>query len=392
MIAFTFPGQGSQKPQMGAAWTAHPSWELVDEAADATNRDVAHLLMEADAEELTQTRNAQLATFVLSMVMLDAIERLGLTPEVHAGHSLGEYSALCSAGVIGFEDAVRLVAERGEAMQVAAEESTGTMAAILGLDDDQVDVACRRVAGEVWVANFNGPGQVVIAGSPGDVDAAATMAKELGAKRAMPLPVSGAFHTPFMIPARDRLRKAIAEVEMRDANRPVVANVDAVAHTDAADFGGLLNAQLCSPVRWRQSLHTMHDMGITQFVEVGPGTVLTGLAKRTIKGTKTISVSTPADIDALLESVASNRSAGPAHTEGEFLYMTERLVVSPAHGVFEPEPLAVGAAVEPGQIIGHLGDTAVRSAFAGTLKGMIAQPGERLVRSQAVAWLCTASV
>ncbi len=142
---------------MGLPWRDHESWELVDEASEAAGRDVARLLLEADAVELTQTRNSQLATFVLSLVVLDAVEMLGLEPSVAAGHSLGEYSALTCAGALDFADGVRLVAERGEAMQVAAEERQGSMAAVLGLDDDKVEVACMRAAADVWAANFNAP-------------------------------------------------------------------------------------------------------------------------------------------------------------------------------------------------------------------------------------------
>ena len=166
MIVFTYPGQGSQKPGMGQLWADHPSWELVSEASEAAGRDIEELLLRADAETLKQTRNAQLSTFVLSMVVLDAVSRVGVEAAGHAGHSLGEYSALTASGAVDFADAVRLVTERGEAMQVAAEEREGTMAAVLGLDDDDVEIACRRVADDVWIANYNGPGQVVIAGSP----------------------------------------------------------------------------------------------------------------------------------------------------------------------------------------------------------------------------------
>ena len=209
MLAFTFPGQGSQKPGMGEQWIAHDSWELVSEASEACGRSVEDLLLRADADELRQTRNSQLATFVLSMVTLDAVERTGLAPNYAAGHSLGEYSALCASGVLSYEDAVRLVAERGEAMQIAADEQEGAMAAVLGLDDDLVNTACARIDGDAWVANFNAPGQVVIAGSPEGVLLAGAEAKQLGAKKTMQLPVGGAFHTPFMAPARDRLRKAL---------------------------------------------------------------------------------------------------------------------------------------------------------------------------------------
>ncbi|HEY5876437.1 MAG TPA: ACP S-malonyltransferase, partial [Ilumatobacteraceae bacterium] len=202
MLAFTFPGQGSQRPGMGRPWVEHESWELVDEASEVSGRDVGRLLLDADADELKDTRNAQLMTFVSSLMVLDAVERLGLEPSFCAGHSLGEYTALTACGALSFDDGVRLVCERADAMHDAGLENPGTMAAVLGLDDDLVEVACRRADSEVWVANFNAPGQVVIAGSPEGVAAAAAVAKEIGAKKVMPLQVSGAFHTPFMAPAR----------------------------------------------------------------------------------------------------------------------------------------------------------------------------------------------
>jgi [acyl-carrier-protein] S-malonyltransferase len=176
MIAFTFPGQGSQAPGMGQPWLDHPSWELVGEASEVAGRDIEHLLLHADQNELTETRNSQLATFIMSMIVLDAVERTGVEPAFHAGHSLGEYSALAASGCISFEDGVRLVTERGNAMQAAADARKGTMYAVLGLDDDQVELACSRTDGDVWVANYNAPGQVVIAGDPTDLEAAAAQA------------------------------------------------------------------------------------------------------------------------------------------------------------------------------------------------------------------------
>lgn len=386
MIVFTFPGQGSQTPGMGKEWQGHPSWELVAEASDVADRDVSELLLEADADTLRLTRNSQLSTFVLSMVALDAVTRVGVEASGHAGHSLGEYSALTAAGVLDYADAVRLVAERGDAMQAAADDNSGTMAAVLGLDDDQVDIACARVAGDVWVANYNAPGQVVIAGSVEAVEEAGIFAKELGAKRAMALPVGGAFHTPFMSPARDRLRKAIDQTDFRDADTFVVANVDAVSHTDKGDWQGLLNAQLCSPVRWRHSLHALADAGASTFIEIGPGAVLTGMVKRTLKDSNRLTINSPDDVDRLLESLGEIGTTTPSH-EGEHLFATERLVVSPAAGIFEPVMLDVGASIQRGTVLGHIGETEVRSAFAGDLQGFLALAGERVTARQPIAWL-----
>ncbi|MFT7475603.1 MAG: [acyl-carrier-protein] S-malonyltransferase [Verrucomicrobiales bacterium] len=389
MIVFMYPGQGSQAPGMGAPWKDHPSWELVAEASEVADRDVADLLLNADAETLKLTRNSQLTTFVLSMVVLDAVTRVGVEAAGHAGHSLGEYSALTAAGVLDFADAVRLVSERGDAMQAAADEHDGTMAAILGLDDDQVDIACARVAGDVWVANYNAPGQVVIAGAPVAVEEASSVAKELGAKRAMALPVGGAFHTPFMSPARDRLRKALDRTEFRDADTFVVANVDGAVHSQAGDWNSLLNAQLCSPVRWRQTLHALDTAGATTLIEVGPGNVLTGLVKRTLKEATRITINSPDDVDGLLESIGSATATAPAPVhEGEHLFATERLVVSPAAGVFAPDPkIEVGAPITRGSVLGTVGDVDVRSAFAGEVQGFLALPGERVTARQPIAWL-----
>lgn len=390
MLAFTFPGQGSQRPGMGRPWVDHESWELVDEASQVAERDVARLLLDADADELKDTRNAQLTTFVSSLVVLDAVERLGVEPSFCAGHSLGEYTALTATGALAFDDGVRLVAERADAMHEAGQDNLGTMAAVLGLDDDLVEVACRRADSDVWVANFNAPGQVVIAGSPEGVAAASIVAKELGAKKVMPLQVSGAFHTPYMTPARDRLRKAIAEASPRDTEVPVVSNVDALAHDNGGDWTSLLSAQLSSPVRWKHCLLTLESLGVSDFVELGPGAVLTGMAKRTVDAARTMSISTPEDLDKLLDWVHEGAAPKSAPHEGEHLFASERLVVSPAAGVFEPVPgLRESTLIEVGTVLGHIGDTEVRSAFAGVLQSYIAVSGERVTHRQPIAWLRT---
>src|SRR5690606_36814594 len=257
MLAFTFPGQGSQQPGMGAPWVDHPSWALVDRASQASGRDVAALLLDADAEELRRTENAQLSTYVLSLVVHDAVRALGVRCHRAAGHSLGEYSALTAVGALTLEDGVRLVTERGAAIQAAADARPGTMAAVLGADDDVVAEACARVDGDVWVANTNGAGQVVIAGDPDAITAAGAVAKELGARKVMPLPVGGAFHTPFMARAVERLGAAIAGVAFANSAVPIVANVDALPHQHAVQWADLLAAQLTAPVRWRQTIERM---------------------------------------------------------------------------------------------------------------------------------------
>ena len=389
MLAFTFPGQGSQRPGMGRPWVDHESWELVTEASGIVDRDIARLLLDADADELKDTRNAQLTTYISSLMVLDAVERLGIEPDFCAGHSLGEYTALTGVGALALDEGARLVCERADAMFDAGTDNPGTMAAVLGLDDDVVEVACNLADRDVWVANFNAPGQVVIAGSVEGVAAAGAKAKELGAKKVMPLPVSGAFHTPFMAPARDRWRKAIAEANPRDTDVPVVSNVDALPHDKGHEWASLLSAQLSSPVRWRQVLATLSREGVTSFVELGPGGVLTGMAKRSVPGAKTLSVATPDDLDRLLDFVADGKTTTPSMV-GEHLFAHERLVVSPAAGVFAPvDDLAARALIATGQVIGHVGEHEVRSPFEGELQGYIAVAGERVTSRQPIAWLRT---
>jgi [acyl-carrier-protein] S-malonyltransferase len=373
---------------MGRPWVDHESWELVDEANEVAGRDVAALLLDADADELKDTRNAQLTTFVSSLMVLDAVERLGIDASYCAGHSLGEYTALAATGALGFQEGVVLVSERANAMHEAGSAQPGTMAAVLGLDDDQVEVACNLADAEVWVANFNAPGQVVIAGSHDGVEAAGKHAKELGAKKVMPLPVSGAFHTAFMAPARDRLRDAIASAGIRDAEIPVVSNVDAKPHDRGAEWTALLSAQLASPVRWKQCLLTLSGLGVTRFAELGPGGVLTGMAKRSIEGARTISVATPEELDKLVEWLDGG-TAAPRQPEGEHLFAVERLVVSPAAGIFTPVAIAAGDLIDVGTVLGHVAEHEVRSPFRGTLQSFIAVDTERVTARQPIAWLRT---
>jgi [acyl-carrier-protein] S-malonyltransferase len=412
VLAFTFPGQGSQRPGMGASWVDHPSWEVVDEATELSGRDVGHLLLHAEEAELTLTANAQLATFILSLVILDAIERVGLAPTLCAGHSLGEYTALVASGAMGFDDGVRLVVERGEAMHQAAVEHPGTMAAVLGADDDAVEAACQRAEGDVWVANYNAPGQVVIAGDAEAVGRAGHLAKELGARRVMPFPVAGAFHTALMAPARSRLRKALGDTRFLRPEVPVVANVDARVHDEADDWPGLLSAQLCAPVRWRQSLETAAGLGATLVAEVGPGGVLTALTRRVLPDDRAVAVGSPGDLDPLVDAVAGSDSwlAYASEHQGEHLHVSDRVVVSPASGLFQPAaqldrpgPAGMGpggtgpgrgpdgghpvARVVVGDVVGQVAGEAVRTPFAGDVVAFLAHPGERVVPGQPVVWL-----
>ncbi len=389
MLAFTFPGQGSQQPGMGRAWVDHPSWAIVGSASEASGRDVASLLLDADAEELRRTENAQLSTYVLSLVVHDAVRSLGVRCTVAAGHSLGEYTALTATGALALEDGVRLVTERGAAMQAAADARPGTMAAVLGADDDLVAEACAKASGDVWVANTNGAGQVVIAGDAAAIAEAGALAKELGARKVMPLPVGGAFHTPFMAPAAERLQAAISATTFANSSVPVIANVDALAHQHADQWADLLAAQLTSQVRWRQTIERMVADGVTTFLELGPGSVLTGVAKRSAPDGTARSAADPAGLDAIVE--AATAAGAVDHHEGEHLFAAERLVVSPAAGVFTPiGDVAEGQHIEKGRVLGHVAGHEVRSNFRGTVKGLMAVAGERLTHRQPVAWLHTA--
>lgn len=409
---------------MGRPWRDHPSWDVVQDASNVAGRDLEHLLVQAGPDELTETRNAQLATFVMGLVVLDAVERLGIEPTACAGHSLGEYTALVAAGALGFDDAVRLVAERGEAMQEAAEENRGVMLALTGVDEERARIACRRADGDVWLANSNSPGECVIAGRPEEAQRAAQVAIELGATAVTPLAVQGAFHTPLMAPAQPRLRKALDDATFYPLAVPVVANVDALPHEAADDWRSLLSAQLRSPVRWRQSLlslaaimHSGEWDGDNLFCELGPGGPLAAMARSTLAEAVVVPIGVPDDLDALVSRLRGDSAspaggggpAAPGH-QGERLYLSERIVVSPSAGIFElPTGEEGGAAtalagvasgstpggqtpenghpIEIGDLVGTVSGTEVRSAFAGELMGVLAHPGERVQAGQPIAWL-----
>ncbi len=313
MYAFVFPGQGSQRPGMGQAWVGTEWWPIIGELSEAAGRDVASLLLTAGADELKATANAQLATFSLSLLILAAARAtIGASdggsggdvagPTAVAGHSLGEYTALVAAGVLAPAEGARLVAARAAAMAAAAAAAPGTMAAVLGLGPDEVGAACADVEG-AWVANDNTPGQVVIAGTARGVEAAGAVAKERGAKRVIPLAVSGAFHTPLMQPAQGPLDAALAAATLDDGTIAGVANVDAAPHTRADDWRRLLSAQLTSPVRWRESLACLAGLGVTTFVELGAGTELSGMVKRSVEGARRANVATPDDLAGLTAAI-----------------------------------------------------------------------------------------
>lgn len=377
---------------MGRSWVDDDAWELVERASSLTGRDVAHLLLEADEVELSRTCNAQLAVFVLGLVVDQALRRSGLVPSACAGHSVGEYTALASAGVASFEDALYLIAERAEAMQLADEENQGTMSAVLGLDYEDADVACSRSDGDAWVANFNAPQRTVIAGAPAAVAEATRVSVELGASHVVPLRVGGAYHTRFMAPARPRLRAALAKTTFTKSGTPVAANIDGRLHGGDIDWPALLSAHLLSPVRWHHSMRRLRATGTHTYVQVGPGSELGILVRQSLPDARVATVRTPVDLGMAKMIVAGEPLAHDAFEGiGETLQITERLIISPATGIYRPEPspvvMADGTVLAEGDTVGTVGSVPVRSRFSGRLMGLLAIEGERVRKGQAVAWL-----
>ncbi|MDK2742607.1 MAG: ACP S-malonyltransferase [Nitrospira sp. BO4] len=307
-IGLVFPGQGSQSVGMGKAlYDAHPSLKSVyDEATSVLSYDVGALCFTGPAERLNLTEFTQPALLVSSMAALRLLEPVGIKPVAVAGHSLGEYSALVAAGGLSFRDAVGLVQKRGRYMSEAVAPGTGLVAALLGLAAGVVKDVCRTASsvGVVAAANFNSPGQVVIAGEKAAVERAIELAKAQGCKKAIPLPVSVPVHTPLMQQAADRLAKDLAAVQWSDLNAPLVNNAEAKAIRLASEIQASLVRQLPSSVLWEETVHTMGKMGVTTFVEVGPGTVLTGLIKRILPDAKLLNVNDPKSLDATLQAVS----------------------------------------------------------------------------------------
>jgi [acyl-carrier-protein] S-malonyltransferase len=301
-IAVIFPGQGTQEPGMGAPWRDHPAWAVVARAEDAFGEPLAHLLLDAPAETLARTREAQLAVLLTSLVAWEAVRDRVPAPVAFAGHSLGQVTALIAAGTLGLEDGVRFAARRAELTQRAADDHPGKMAALLGATVDQAQDACTAARDACWIANDNAPGQVVIAGTPDGVDTASARAKEIGVKRVTPLKVGGAFHTPLMRDAADALTTELATASFTTPDAPIVSNHDAVAYDDGDGWRARLPQHVTVPVRWRESMETMVTRGATSFLEVGHGSMLAGLAKRTTPDAAVRGVGTPDDVD-LLELV-----------------------------------------------------------------------------------------
>ena len=293
MKAFVFPGQGAQYVGMGKDLYENSPMakELFEKANDILGFRITDLMFEGTDEDLKQTKVTQPAIFLHSVILAKTLGD-AFQPEMTAGHSLGEFSALVSAGAMNFEDGLKLVSQRAQAMQKACEIEPSTMAAIVGLEDAIVEEVCEGIEEVVVAANYNCPGQLVISGSIAGVDKACELLTEKGAKRALKLPVGGAFHSPLMEPARTELAAAIEATEFKTPVCPVYQNVNASAVTDPATIKENLVAQLTAPVRWTQTVQNMIADGVSSFTEVGPGKVLQGLVKKVDRKMETTGFST----------------------------------------------------------------------------------------------------
>lgn len=306
-IAFVFPGQGSQSVGMLDAWTGHRIvTETVEQASAALGQDLGALVSQGPVEQLNLTTNTQPVMLTAAVAMYRAwIDAGGAAPAVVAGHSLGEYSALTAAGSLGLEDAVRVVRVRADAMQAAVPVGTGSMAAILGLDDDAVKAICAQAAqGEVVEAvNFNAPAQVVIAGHKAGVERACELAKTAGAKRALVLQVSAPFHSSLLKPAASVLEQALATIDLQSPKMTLINNVDVQSPFDPALIKDALVRQAWHAVRWVETVQAMKAQGVTHIVECGPGKVLNGLTKRIDRDLVGLAITDPASLDAALTTL-----------------------------------------------------------------------------------------
>jgi [acyl-carrier-protein] S-malonyltransferase len=303
LVAFAviFPGQGTQQTGMGAAWREHAAWRVVEQAEEALGEPLASLVFDAPPEMLARTREAQLAVLLTSLVAWEATRDAVAAPVAFAGHSLGQVTALIASDALTLEDGVRFAARRAELTQAAADAHPGRMAALLGASIEQAEDACTAAPDGCWVANDNAPGQVVIAGTPSGVDAGVARAKEIGVKRTTALNVGGAFHTPLMLDAADGLREYLSDIALKTPTGEIVSNHDAVAYTDADGWRARLADHVTVPVRWRASMETLTGLGADQFLEVGHGSMLAALAKRTVPDHPVIGIATPDDLPRLME-------------------------------------------------------------------------------------------
>lgn len=279
---------------------------LFDEADEKLETKLSSLIFEGDAKELTLTYNAQPALLTTSIAVLEKFKESGITPDFTAGHSLGEYSALVASGALSFKDAVYTVRKRGEFMNEAVPAGEGAMAAILGMDAEALKKVTDKVTEEghlVQLANLNCPGQIVISGTAKGVELASEQAKENGAKRAIPLEVSGPFHSELMKPAAEKLKEVLDSCDIKDASVPVISNVSADVMTEKAEIKEKLIEQLYSPVRFEESINKLIAEGVTIFIEIGPGKVLSGLVKKVNRRLKTIAVSDPETIELAIQTL-----------------------------------------------------------------------------------------
>ncbi|MFE3558863.1 ACP S-malonyltransferase [Streptomyces sp. NPDC059193] len=301
--AVAFPGQGGQGPRMGLAWRDHEVWELVERAEAAVGRAVAPMLLDRAAAPQT-TADAQLAVFMASMLAWEAVRKAAGPPALFAGHSLGQISALTAAGVLAFEDAVRLTARRGELTEAACRGQSGGMVAVLPISVDAAEKACGVPPYDCWVANDNAPGQVVLAGTETGLGRAAEAARALGAEKFYRLAVPGAFHTPLMAEAAAGFGDHLRTVAFGAPVRPVLSNATARPAPPDAPWRRLLSEHLVSPVRWRESQEYMVAAGVRGLVEVGCGRTLSKLAHRTVPQLATCQLDTPAAADRLLDGLS----------------------------------------------------------------------------------------
>ncbi len=304
-VAFCFPGQGSLSAGMGrdVAEAVPSAMDVYRVGSEASGLDLAYLCFDAPLEEVMGTDIQQPALVATSLAILAAVRERGIEPDIVVGHSVGEFAALASVGAMGTGEAIALVRERGLAMAEAAREHPGSMAAILGLDDEAVETLCRKILG-VWPANYNCPGQIVVSGEDDAVEECCAEAESLGARRAIKLKVSGAFHSPLVAGAARRLRPAVDKIRFVEPIAPFMSTVTARVEP-ATRIASLLIDQLTAPVKFTQAAHALVRDGVTTFVEVGPGTVLSGLIKRIDRSVRAFSINDLASLDAVQESLSS---------------------------------------------------------------------------------------